>query len=163
MNCQIYKLLSISFCASFNNNELVSLSLRWTRCVETREIQPNAFENRPAKILVRFMFLSPRSIEDKGVEEGGVGVAIARVPRLKLPFSLKKTRTEFSSFSNFAEKWIPLSSISSVNKVLDKLIKLHCFCHHYTIHRMGLCLLKKVLMEGVFPSRYCVIGSVVCG
>jgi hypothetical protein len=50
------------------------------------------------------MFLSPRSIEDKWVEEEDVGVAIAKVPRLKLPFSLKKMKTEFSSFSNVAEK-----------------------------------------------------------
>ena len=32
------------------------------------------------------------------------GVAMARVPKLKRPSSLKKTMTEFSSFSNVAEK-----------------------------------------------------------
>ena len=92
------------------------LSLILARWVETREIQLRAFEKRPAKIFVMPMFLSPRSIEDKYVEEGGLGIAMARVPSLKLPFSLKKTMTEFSSFSNVAENWRPFSSISSFNR-----------------------------------------------
>jgi hypothetical protein len=62
------------------------------------------------------VFLSPRSIDDKYVEVGGLGIAIARVPSLKLPFSLKKTMTEFSRFSNVAENWMPFSSISAVNR-----------------------------------------------
>lgn len=138
----------------------MSLSLILTRWVETREIQSKALEKRPAKIFVMLVFLSPRSIEDKYVAVGGLGRAIAKVPNLKPPFSLKKTKTEFSSFSNVAEKWIPFSSISSFNKILDKLIKPHRFHHHCTIHRIILILLKRLLIKkgsSFLSLSYCII------
>ena len=132
----------------------MSLSLILARWVEMREIQLKAFEKRPAKIFVMAMFLSPRSIEDKYVEARGLGMAMARVPSLKLPFSLKKTITEFSSFSNVAESLIPFSSISSFNRVLYKLIKPHCFRLHYTINRVTLILLKSFLMKREESSNH---------